>query len=139
MTSGYIPENLHRFPDLHPPFDQTAAVAEANRCLYCFDAPCTTACPTHIDVPRFIKKIANDNLEARLFHNGQQIATTDDGGGGVDHGEDSYADKRGDDKSLFWRDNDYKVLLAGVEKARAVAGPVVAETKRLVGFWGAAR
>src|SRR6266511_4038021 len=48
--------------------------------------------------------IANDNLEARLFHNGQQIATTDDGGGGVDHGEDSYADKRGDDKSLFWRE-----------------------------------
>jgi glutamate synthase (NADPH/NADH) small chain len=52
-----------RFPDLHPPLDQIAAVAEANRCLYCFDAPCTTACPTHIDVPRFIKKIANDNLE----------------------------------------------------------------------------
>jgi glutamate synthase (NADPH/NADH) small chain len=52
-----------RFPDLHPPFDRTAAVAEANRCLYCFDAPCTTACPTHIDVPRFIKKIASDNLE----------------------------------------------------------------------------
>jgi glutamate synthase (NADPH/NADH) small chain len=52
-----------RFPDLHPPFDKTAAVAEANRCLYCFDAPCTTACPTHIDVPRFIKKIASDNLE----------------------------------------------------------------------------
>lgn len=51
-----------RFPDLHPPFDKTAAVAEANRCLYCFDAPCTTACPTHIDVPRFIKKIAYDNL-----------------------------------------------------------------------------
>jgi len=47
--------------------------------------------------------IANDNLEARLFHNGQQIATTDDGGG-VDHGEDFYADKRGDDKSLFWRE-----------------------------------
>lgn len=52
-----------RFPDLHPPLDSTAAVAEANRCLYCFDAPCTTACPTHIDVPRFIKKIASDNLE----------------------------------------------------------------------------
>lgn len=52
-----------RFPDLHPPFDSTAAVAEANRCLYCFDAPCTQACPTHIDVPRFIKKIAYDNLE----------------------------------------------------------------------------
>jgi hypothetical protein len=47
--------------------------------------------------------IPNENLEARLFHNGQQIATTDDGGG-VDHGEDYYADKRGDDKSLFWRE-----------------------------------
>ncbi|MGH9962995.1 MAG: hypothetical protein ACREBC_38750, partial [Pyrinomonadaceae bacterium] len=48
--------------------------------------------------------IPNENLEARLFHNGQQIATTDDGGGGVGHGEDYYADKRGDDKSLFWRE-----------------------------------
>src|SRR5262249_36476113 len=37
-------------------------IAEANRCLFCFDAPCTAACPTHIDVPRFIKKIANGNL-----------------------------------------------------------------------------
>lgn len=38
-----------------------AAVVEAQRCLYCFDAPCATACPTHIDVPRFIKKIATGN------------------------------------------------------------------------------
>jgi dihydropyrimidine dehydrogenase (NAD+) subunit PreT len=52
-----------RFPDLHPPLESTAAVAEANRCLYCFDAPCTQACPTHIDVPKFIKKIASGNLE----------------------------------------------------------------------------
>ncbi len=35
---------------------------EASRCLYCFDAPCTAACPTHIDVPKFIKKIASGNL-----------------------------------------------------------------------------
>jgi dihydropyrimidine dehydrogenase (NAD+) subunit PreT len=35
---------------------------EANRCLFCFDAPCTSSCPTHIDVPRFIKKIASGNL-----------------------------------------------------------------------------
>jgi dihydropyrimidine dehydrogenase (NAD+) subunit PreT len=35
---------------------------EANRCLYCYDAPCTQACPTHIDVPSFIRKIATDNL-----------------------------------------------------------------------------
>src|SRR5580700_5886509 len=56
------PEAVERFGDLHPPFDRQAAVPEANRCLYCFDAPCTTACPTHIDVPRFIKKIASGNL-----------------------------------------------------------------------------
>lgn len=52
-----------RFPDLHPPFAPQAAVVEANRCLNCFDAPCTGACPTHIDVPRFIKKIETGNLE----------------------------------------------------------------------------
>lgn len=57
------PEIAARFPDIHPGFDKVAAVTEANRCLYCFDAPCTIACPTHIDVPRFIKKIATDNLE----------------------------------------------------------------------------
>jgi len=57
-----IPGNLDRFPDLHPAFDSQAAVAEANRCLYCFDAPCMGACPTHIDVPRFIKKISTANL-----------------------------------------------------------------------------
>ena len=57
-----IPGNLERFPDLHPAFDPQSAAVEANRCLYCFDAPCTAACPTHIDVPRFIKKIATGNL-----------------------------------------------------------------------------
>jgi dihydropyrimidine dehydrogenase (NAD+) subunit PreT len=57
-----IPGNLERFPDLHPAFDSQSAVVEANRCLYCFDAPCAAACPTHIDVPRFIKKIASGNL-----------------------------------------------------------------------------
>jgi dihydropyrimidine dehydrogenase (NAD+) subunit PreT len=52
-----------RFADLHPALDSVAAVTEAHRCLYCFDAPCMGACPTHIDVPRFIKKIATGNLE----------------------------------------------------------------------------
>src|SRR6202453_4058469 len=56
------PETSARFGDLHPPFDRQAAIPEANRCLFCFDAPCTAACPTHIDVPRFIKKIASSNL-----------------------------------------------------------------------------
>jgi hypothetical protein len=51
-----------RFGDLHPPLTSQAAIAEANRCLNCFDAPCMGACPTHIDVPRFIGKIARENL-----------------------------------------------------------------------------
>ncbi len=51
-----------RFTDLHPPFAPQAAAVEASRCLFCFDAPCTAACPTHIDVPRFIKKISTGNL-----------------------------------------------------------------------------
>jgi glutamate synthase (NADPH/NADH) small chain len=57
-----VPRNLEQFPELHPALDPQSALAEANRCLYCFDAPCTAACPTHIDVPRFIKKIASGNL-----------------------------------------------------------------------------
>lgn len=57
-----LPRNLEKFPDLHPPLDSQSAVAEANRCLYCYDAPCAVACPTHIDVPRFIKKIGTGNL-----------------------------------------------------------------------------
>jgi glutamate synthase (NADPH/NADH) small chain len=38
------------------------ALLEAERCLYCFDAPCASACPTHIDVPSFIRRIADANL-----------------------------------------------------------------------------
>lgn len=45
-----------------PPLSAHAAAVEADRCLYCYDAPCTHACPTHIDIPRFIKKIASNNL-----------------------------------------------------------------------------
>jgi dihydropyrimidine dehydrogenase (NAD+) subunit PreT len=51
-----------RFAEIHPPLESQAALVEAARCLYCFDAPCTSACPTHIDVPRFIQKIATGNL-----------------------------------------------------------------------------
>lgn len=57
------PEEFRRaFAEIHPPLDHQEALVEANRCLFCFDAPCTAACPTHIDVPRFIKKIAGGNL-----------------------------------------------------------------------------
>ena len=50
------------FADATPRFTQAQAVLEAERCLYCYDAPCATACPTSIDVPSFIKRIADGNL-----------------------------------------------------------------------------
>jgi dihydropyrimidine dehydrogenase (NAD+) subunit PreT len=50
------------FTDIHPPFETPdAALTEANRCLFCYDPPCMKACPTSINVPKFIKQIATDN------------------------------------------------------------------------------
>lgn len=52
------------FSDIHPPFEtKDAALVEANRCLFCYDAPCMKSCPTSIDVPKFIKQIATENLK----------------------------------------------------------------------------
>src|SRR6202048_4097266 len=48
--------------ELLPPLTEQEAVTESARCLMCFDAPCTHACPTHIDIPKFIKKISTENL-----------------------------------------------------------------------------
>lgn len=53
----------NNFAEIHPAFTQNQAVAEANRCLYCFDSPCMKACPTHIDISTFIKKIATENMK----------------------------------------------------------------------------
>ncbi|MEE8267965.1 MAG: FAD-dependent oxidoreductase, partial [Gemmatimonadales bacterium] len=55
-------ELAERFADIAPPLGLDAARAEADRCLFCYDAPCTLGCPTHIDVPAFIKKISTNNL-----------------------------------------------------------------------------
>ena len=55
-------EYVQRFADATPRLTRTQALLEAERCLYCYDAPCATACPTSIDVPSFIKRIADDNL-----------------------------------------------------------------------------
>jgi dihydropyrimidine dehydrogenase (NAD+) subunit PreT len=50
------------FQELHPPLSYGSAIAESARCLYCYDSPCMRACPTHIDISEFIKKISTDNL-----------------------------------------------------------------------------
>lgn len=55
-------EYARRFADATPRLTPTQALLEAERCLYCFDAPCATACPTSIDVPSFIKRIGDGNL-----------------------------------------------------------------------------
>ncbi len=65
MSPSTVPDDpqiRERFREIHPPLAPQAALVEAHRCLYCFDAPCTSACPTHIDVPGFIKRIATGNL-----------------------------------------------------------------------------
>ncbi len=65
LTQEQYNEN---FTDLHPPFEsRDAALTEANRCLFCFDAPCTKVCPTSIDVPKFIKQINTGNIKGSAF------------------------------------------------------------------------
>jgi len=51
------------FADIHPLLSNAQAVADSARCLYCYDAPCTKACPTSIDVPKFIHQIRTQNLK----------------------------------------------------------------------------
>lgn len=49
------------FADLHPPLDKHEAFVEADRCYFCYDAPCMNACPTSIDIPLFIREISTGN------------------------------------------------------------------------------
>jgi len=60
LSEDEIKEN---FSDMHPPLSASQAYIEACRCYYCFDAPCTTACPTDIDIPEFIKRIQCGNVK----------------------------------------------------------------------------
>jgi len=61
LSAAQYAEN---FSDIHPPFEtKDAALVEANRCLFCYDAPCMKSCPTGIDVPKFIKQIATENIK----------------------------------------------------------------------------
>lgn len=52
------------FADLHAPLDRHEAAVAADRCYFCHDAPCITACPTDIDIPLFIRQIATGTPEA---------------------------------------------------------------------------
>ena len=67
LTDGIVPGRLEpgqyadNFGDLHPPLDRHEAHVEADRCYFCYDAPCMQACPTTIDIPLFIRQIATDN------------------------------------------------------------------------------
>jgi len=57
-------EYTKNFSDIHPPFEnKEAALVEANRCLFCYDAPCIKGCPTSINIPKFIKQITTDNIK----------------------------------------------------------------------------
>lgn len=75
LTIEQITENFH---EIKSPLPVAEALFEANRCLYCYDAPCTQACPTHINVPSFIKKIATGNLtgSARVILDANPIGST---------------------------------------------------------------
>ena len=66
ITANKLPAEQYEqnFADIHPPFEnKTAADVDANRCLFCYDAPCTKSCPTSIDIPKFIKQITTDNIK----------------------------------------------------------------------------
>ncbi|MEL7259198.1 MAG: dihydropyrimidine dehydrogenase, partial [Pseudomonadota bacterium] len=70
LTPGIKPGRLapedyaKNFADLHPPLDAHEALVAADRCYFCHDAPCITACPTDIDIPLFIRQIATGTPEA---------------------------------------------------------------------------
>ena len=64
LTSAEIERN---FADLHPPLSKSEALIAADRCYFCFAAPCTTACPTGIDIPRFIQSIRSGDIEGAAY------------------------------------------------------------------------
>jgi dihydropyrimidine dehydrogenase (NAD+) subunit PreT len=63
VAGGRLGSEQYRrnFADLTPPLTRHEAFVEADRCYFCYDAPCQNACPTSIDIPLFIREIAADN------------------------------------------------------------------------------
>ena len=80
LLSGIVDREAieKNFEEIDPLLTRAEAEFEASRCLFCYDAPCTRACPTHIDVPGFIKKIATGNLKgsARVILDANPIGST---------------------------------------------------------------
>ena len=64
ITAGRLPAATlaDNYADISPPLDRQTALIAAQRCHFCFDAPCIVACPTGIDIPQFIRGIATGNL-----------------------------------------------------------------------------
>ncbi len=69
-TKGIVANRLsseqveNNFTDLHPPLSEHEALMASDRCYFCYDAPCVTACPTAIDIPLFIRQIATGTTDA---------------------------------------------------------------------------
>jgi len=65
VRPGRLPEEqiTANLSDMHPPLTPSEAIIDADRCYFCYDAPCTTACPTGIDIPGFIQKIRSGNIK----------------------------------------------------------------------------
>jgi len=65
IQSGRLSAEAYQenFSDLHPPYEPHEAAVAADRCYFCYDAPCTTACPTDIDIPMFIRQIQTGTPE----------------------------------------------------------------------------
>src|SRR5688572_21728825 len=66
ITNNKLSEKQYaqNFSDIRPPFEnKEAALVEANRCIFCYDAPCVKSCPTEINVPKFIKQITTENIK----------------------------------------------------------------------------
>ncbi|RPE71839.1 glutamate synthase (NADPH/NADH) small chain [Pacificibacter maritimus] len=66
LATARLPKDAYaeRFTDLHPQLDDHEAQVAADRCYFCYDAPCMTACPTSIDIPLFIRQIVTGTPEA---------------------------------------------------------------------------
>ena len=66
ISAGRLDEETlsDNFCDVHPPLDLHEAQVAADRCYFCYDAPCIQACPTSIDIPLFIRQIATGTPEA---------------------------------------------------------------------------